>query len=174
MWRQAYFEFSNTAWLHAVLADRETMVRALGFSLLASAAISLVDPLVASAQVEFDLMRYQGNGLKVSKGIEDASEEALILAPQYMEFLNVCAECALDGNEADIVCQQAMHYVVCSTRPPDTGNTAVDACDAWSTCTTSISVREPENVVPNSSSNRGAAERGTQRRKFSKVSVWWL
>jgi hypothetical protein len=171
MWRQAYFEFSNTAWLHAVLADRETMVRALGFSLLASAAISLVDPLVASAQVEFDLMRYQGNGLKVSKGIEDASEEALILAPQYMEFLNVCAECALDGNEADIVCQQAMHYVVCSTRPPDTGNTAVDACDAWSTCTTSMSVREPENVLPNSSSNPGAAERGSQRHKFSKVSV---
>lgn len=91
-----------------------------------------------------------------------------------MEFLNVCAECALDGKEADIVCQQAMHYVVCSTRPPDTGNTAVDACDAWSTCTTSISVREPENVVPHSSSNRGAAERGTQRHKFSKVSVWWL
>jgi hypothetical protein len=175
MWRRTYFEFSNTAWLHAVLSDRETKVRALGFSLLASVAISLVDPLVA--QVEFDLIRDEGNAATIKLDVlrkdseqgvgggeqEGAGAEVLILAPQYLEFLNVCAESALDDKEADLVCQQAMHYVVCSTRPaPRSLKTAVDTSDAWSTCTTSLSVREPENVLPNSSSNRDAAERGSE------------
>ena len=147
MWRRAFFEFSDTQWLRSLVMDRETQVRAMAFSLLSSVAISLVDPNVALA--ELDLMRQTQNSTIVADaraGAGAGGGDALIQAPQHLEFLNLCCERALEEEEADLVRQQAMDYIICCTRPAP----AMDKqADAWSTWTTSRSSYQAENVSSN-------------------------
>jgi len=172
LWRRAFFEFSDTQWLQALVSDRETQVRALGLALLGSAAISLVDPAVAAA--ELDILRHTqplAPGTCVGEGGGGAGADALIQAPQHLEFLNMCCERALNAEEADLVRQQAMDYIISCTRPPASpASAADDDSQASSGC---FSMREPENLTSNlhgaASKEGGHAGSGSSRAQAPSV-----
>ena len=92
-----------------MVADRETRVRALGFSLIGSVAISVMDPYVARQEMEAArqgrdvLVQEWGAGAGEEKRGEHDAADAAMPAPQHLEFLNMSVERALDESEVRVL-----------------------------------------------------------------------